>query len=289
MDAAKPSRTAWGVAFRRACHQLHDAPPLVLDDPIAVPILGAQTLPELQAAKKDLNNPGNLILRAWLVARSRYAEEKLAEAVAPTSGKPVTQYVLLGAGLDTFAHRNPHPNLRVFEVDHPATQAWKRQLVAAAQLPSQPSLTYVPVNFETEALSNRLAESGFNPDAPAFFSWLGVTMYLTREANLATLRAVAQLSSAGSELAFTYMESARLETPSPAFAEMQQQVTALGEPFLSGFDPNTIAADLAQCGFELVEDLSGADVLARYGRGNDPILFRPSSSHVALARVIAPE
>jgi methyltransferase (TIGR00027 family) len=187
MDAAKPSRTARGVALRRACHQLYDAPPLVLSDPVAVPLLGPEVRADLEAAKAQLNDPANLVLRAWLVARSRYAEDKLAEAVA----QGLNQYVLLGAGLDTFAHRNPHPHLRVFEVDHPATQAWKQQLVAAARLPPQHNLTYVPVDFETESLPERLAACGFNPDAPAFFAWLGVVPYLTLPAFRATLAYIA--------------------------------------------------------------------------------------------------
>src|SRR3981189_926972 len=114
MDEAKPSRTAPRVAMRRAAHQLYDAPPLILDDPIAVPILGDAYLPEVQRTATKLNKPFSVSLRAFLIARSRYAEDTLAHAV--TQG--VTQYVLLGAGLDTFAHRNPHPQLRVLEVAH---------------------------------------------------------------------------------------------------------------------------------------------------------------------------
>jgi methyltransferase (TIGR00027 family) len=259
MDAAKPSRTARGVAFRRACHQLYDAPPLVLSDPIAVPILGPEALPELEAAGKDLNDPANLVLRAWLVARSRYAEDKLAEAV--TQG--LNQYVLLGAGLDTFAHRNPHPHLRVFEVDHPATQAWKQQLVAAAQLPAQPSLTYVPVNFETESLPERLAACDFDPGAPAFFAWLGVVPYLTLPAFRATLAYIAARTP-GSGLVFDYSQPRsalpfREQIARDLFAA---RVARAGEPFQLHFTPHEVAKELSAL-FNL-EDLGAPELNALY-------------------------
>ena len=122
MEPAVPSKTALRVALRRAAHQLYDAHPLVLDDPIAVPILGDTYAEELRRTPTRPDRPFSVGLRAFMVARSRYAEDNLAQAVAAG----VTQYVLLGAGLDTFAHRNPYSQVRVFEVDHPATQQWKR-------------------------------------------------------------------------------------------------------------------------------------------------------------------
>ena len=132
---ARPSRTALGVAIRRASHQLYDSPPLVLDDPVAVPILGERYRPALKKAAESIHETFSVSMRAWLVARNRLAEDNLAQAVRCG----VRQYVLLGAGLDTFAHRNPHPGLQVFEVDHPATQQWKRanavQWIAGAFLP----------------------------------------------------------------------------------------------------------------------------------------------------------
>src|ERR1700677_1481736 len=130
METAAPSKTALRVALRRAAHQLYDAHPLVLDDPIAVPILGATYAEELRRTPTRPDRPFSVGLRAFLVARSRYAEDNLAQAV----GQGVTQYVLLGAGLDTFAHRNLYPQLHVFEVDHPATQQWKRDLLQTSKL-----------------------------------------------------------------------------------------------------------------------------------------------------------
>ncbi len=165
MEEARPSRTALRVALRRAAHQLYDAKPLVFDDPVAVAILGDAYGQELRRTPTRPDRPFSVGLRAFLVARSRYAEDMLARAVAAG----VTQYVLLGAGLDTFAHRNSYAGLRVFEVDHPATQQWKRELLEAGSLPAPQKLTYVPVDFERQTLSEELASAGFQEEVPAFF------------------------------------------------------------------------------------------------------------------------
>src|SRR5665213_2889961 len=175
MEQAKPSRSALRVAMRRAAHQIYDAKPLVFEDPIAVPILGDTYAEEVRRTPTRPDRPFSVSLRAFLVARSRYAEDNLARAVA----RDVSQYVLLGAGLDTFAHRNSYPGLRVFEVDHPATQLWKRQLLEAGGIAPPHRLTYAPVDFERESLPGQLLEAGFDPQAPSFFAWLGVVPYLT--------------------------------------------------------------------------------------------------------------
>src|SRR5713101_1581134 len=171
MQTATPSRTALRVALRRAAHQLYDARPLVFNDPIAVPILGTTYAEELRRTPTRPDRPFSVALRAFLVARSRYAEDMLARAVA----QGVTQYVLLGAGLDTFAYRNPYPHLRVFEVDHPATQQWKRDLLYQNSIPIPPTLIYAPLDFETQAfgtqsLPTQLRATGFNPQAPTLFA-----------------------------------------------------------------------------------------------------------------------
>ncbi len=187
MEEARPSKTALRVALRRAAHQLYDARPLVLDDPIAVAILGDTYAEELRRTPTRPDRPFSVSLRAFLVARSRYAEDTLARAVA----HGVTQYVLLGAGLDTFAHRNPHPQLHVFEVDHPATQEWKRELLVAGALPAPADLTYAPVDFERQSLREQLHAAGFDPAVPTFFAWLGVVPYLTLEAFRSTIAFIA--------------------------------------------------------------------------------------------------
>ena len=184
MQSSAPSRTALRVALRRAAHQLYDAQPLVLDDPIAVAILGDTYAEELRRTPTRPDRPFSVGLRAFLVARSRYAEDAVRRAVV----QGVTQYVLLGAGLDTFAYRNPYPQLRVFEVDHPATQQWKHELLEISDLTTPANLTYVPVDFERQSLSEQLQSAGFNEAVPTFFAWLGVVPYLTLEAFRSTDR-----------------------------------------------------------------------------------------------------
>jgi methyltransferase (TIGR00027 family) len=259
MQAAIPSRTALRVALRRAAHQLYDAKPLVLDDPIAIPILGQEYLPELHKTATKLHKPFSLALRAFLVGRSRYAEDKLAEGVM----RGVRQYVLLGAGLDTFAHRNPHPNLRVFEVDHPATQAWKRNLLATTSLPEPQSLTYVPVDFETQSLPQQLQLAGHDPSQPTVFALLGVVPYLTLSAFRATIAFVAAQPE-GSGLIFDYGQP-RAALPlleQLAHDSLAARVVLAGEPFQLFFTPRDAAAELAL--FYDVEDLGSHELNALY-------------------------
>src|ERR1700733_14197321 len=175
MQEGKFSKTAHRVAIRRAAHQLLDQPK-VLDDPLALRIIGTEAAEDLRSNPKE-HHAFSRAFRAFMAARSRYAEDELAHAVS----HGVTQYVVLGAGLDTFAYRNPHAGLRVFEVDHPDTQAWKRERLLAANIEIPSSLTFVPIDFEQQTLDGGLTNTGFDANAPAFFSWLGVTPYLTRE------------------------------------------------------------------------------------------------------------
>jgi len=264
---AFPSRTALRVALRRAAHQLYDAPPLVLDDPIAVPILGLHAA-ELdrtprpapgKAAPGKRERPFSIGLRAFLVARSRYAEDQLARAVS----LGVTQYVLLGAGLDTFAHRNPHPRLRVFEVDHPATQQWKRDLLAASALPTPPDLVYAPVDFETQSLPAQLLAAGHNPHLPSFFAWLGVVPYLTLPAFRATIATIAA-QPPGSGVVFDYGQPRHALPPPEQLAHdsLASRVQLAGEPFRLFFTPSEAAAELAA--FDRIEDLGAPEINARY-------------------------
>ena len=245
--------------MRRAAHQLYDAPPLVLDDPIAVPILGEEFLPEVHKTATKLHKPFSVALRAFLVARSRYAEGLLAHAIA----NGVTQYVLLGAGLDTFAYRNPHSELRVFEVDHPATQQWKRELLETNALPTPANLTYAPVDFEYETLPEQLVAAGFNPHTPTFFAWLGVVPYLTLPAFRATLSFIAA-QPAGSGVVFDYGQP---RSVLPFFEQLAHdslasRVQLAGEPFQLFFTPTEIAAELK--GFHNIEDLGSPEINARY-------------------------
>jgi methyltransferase (TIGR00027 family) len=262
MQQSTPSRTALRVALRRAAHQLYDAPPLVLNDPIAVPILGQEYLPELQKTVTKLEKPFSVGLRAFLVARSRYAEDNLARAVA----QGTTQYVLLGAGLDTFAYRNPYPQLRVFEVDHPATQQWKHELLATSGISIPENLTYAPVDFERQSLSEQLQSAGFNPTIPTFFAWLGVVPYLTLEAFQATINFVAsQPAGSGIVLDYGQPRSALPFLEKLAHDSLAARVRLAGEPFQLFFTPPEMAAEMTA--FRDLEDIGSSDINARYFAG----------------------
>jgi len=259
MEEARPSRTALRVALRRAAHQLYDARPLVLDDPIAVPILGDTYAEELRRTPMRPDRPFSVGLRAFLVARSRDAEDTLARAVA----QGVTQYVLLGAGLDTFAHRNPYQQLRVFEVDHPATQQWKRELLEISGLPAPANLTYVPVDFERQSLSDQLHSAGFNPAVPTFFAWLGVVPYLTLAAFRSTINFIAaQSHGTGVVLDYSQPRSALPFLEKLAHDSLSARVQLAGEPFQLFFTPSEMASELTA--FRDMEDIGSFEINARY-------------------------
>jgi methyltransferase (TIGR00027 family) len=256
MQTGKASRTAFSVALRRAAHQQADRPP-VLDDPIAAQLVGSATPRQWERAL----HPVAQDFRCFLAARSRFAEDRLAEGVA----HGIDQYILLGAGLDTFALRNPHPGLRVFEVDHPATQQWKRELLATAGLTEPASQTFLPVDFERQSLAEGLASSGFDPARPAFVSWLGVVPYLTLEAFRATAAAVGSLA-AGSGLCFDYCFPPEALTPARQriFARLSARVAEAGEPFRLFFTPEQLTAELERAGFARIRQTSTAELNRLY-------------------------
>ncbi len=281
MQESRPSRTALRVALRRAAHQLYDAKPLILNDPFAVPLLGSVYHDELKRTPQRPDRPHSIALRAWIVARSRFAEDTLASSVP--SG--VTQYVLLGAGLDTFSLRNPHPDVQVFEVDHPATQAWKRQLLAAAQLTLPPNAHLVPVNFERDRLAEALASAGFDCNAKTLFAWLGVVPYLTLGAFRSTLAFIAG-SVKGSGVVLDYGQP-RAVLPlreQLAHDSLAARVRLAGEPFQLFFTSGEMAAELA--GFSFVEDLGTEDLNERlFNLRSDALRLLGSAGRLVSARL----
>ena len=245
MQHGKSSRTALRVAIRRAAHQLVDHPP-ILDDPIAVRLIGLGHARDLERASHTVARD----FRCFMAARSRYAEDHLAQAVA--SG--LRQYVILGAGLDTFACRNPYPELRVFEVDFPATQDWKRWMLSQASIEPPANVTFVPLDFERQTLGDGLRQAGFDSAKPAFFSWLGVVPYLTLDAFRATLAFIGSLP-AGSGLAFDYAVPPHILTPQrrAVFNLLAGRLAAAGEPFRLFFTPDQIEKELRLAGLHRVE------------------------------------
>jgi methyltransferase (TIGR00027 family) len=228
-------------------------------------------------------------MRFFVVARSHIAEGALKLGVE-TRG--VAQLVVLGAGLDTSAYRNPFgERLRVFEVDHPATQAWKRRRLGEAGITIPNNIIYVPVDFELEILSEQLAEAGLNPDVRTFFAWLGVVPYLTKEVIGSTLRQIAAYPG-GSEVVFDYGEPRDRIDPAhrPKYEERAARVAAIGEPFLSYFDPDELHDELRTLGFERILDLDVPSIRIRLlGGATDSAVVpraasaRRSGGHVLFA------
>lgn len=266
LNEGRPSATALRVAMRRAAHQVLDSPK-VLDDPIALAIIGEQAARELAADNPHLGAVkarAARFMRAFIVARSRFAEDELALAVA----RGVKQYVVLGAGLDTFACRNPFPGVRVYEVDHPATQTWKRICLEKAQVTVPQTVEFAPVDFQNETFADALSRTQFRSDEPAFFSWLGVTMYLNPAAVFSTLRSIITLHAANGVVFDYSVPRASLNFLNKlALDVLSKRVAAAGEPFVGFFDPASLAHELRQMGYREVENLDADQINARYYAG----------------------
>ena len=274
MEKPAASRTAIATALMRAAHTRLDPAPLI-EDP-----WGDVLIPE-----SPLTDEALLGSRAYanVITRARYAEDALQAAVAAG----IRQYVLIGAGFDSFALRRPAfaAELQIFEIDSPATQVLKLERIRACGITLSDPVHFIAADLSQESVAAALTRSPFKSAQSTFFSWLGVTMYLTRAANLATLESIASCAPAGSELVFTYFDERLFQARSEAFGDLQNRVAALGEPFLSGFDPRELAATLEDCGLELIEDLNGADMAARYDREGKHGLGQATFSHIVHARV----
>ncbi|SFM61498.1 MULTISPECIES: class I SAM-dependent methyltransferase [Rugamonas] len=260
LDAGRPSRSALAVAMLRAAHQLLDGAS-VFADPLALAIIGPALAAQVRDEPARFDAGLGRVLRMAMALRSRVAEDELARAVA----RGVRQYVVLGAGLDTSAYRNGVADLRVFEVDHPATQVWKRGLLDAAGIAMPATLNLVPLDFERDTLGAALAGAGCRLDQPVFFSWLGVTLYLSDQAIFATLAQVAALP-AGSGIVFDYGVAPELLEPMARMGmqHIARKYAAEGEPWKSFFDPAELARRLHGLGFSALADSGAAELLARY-------------------------
>ena len=278
MRVGEPSHTARGAAAYRAIHQTLEGG-AIFSDPFAAKILDGETLARLDETAAD---PSLRPMRLFIAARSRFSEDTLAACVA----RGVRQIVVLGAGLDTFSLRNPHAGqgVRVFEVDYPATQGWKRERLKQAGLAVPSSLTFAPVDFERQNLADGLMAVGFQADRPAFFQWLGVVPYLTGDAISTTLDFIAGVPE--SEVVFDYAEPFENY---PADRRGNVMATAAmaasrGEPWLSLFDPVELSEMLRNKGFGIVEDLGLAGITGRfYGALKQGIVTGPGG-HVVRAR-----
>ena len=279
MKPHEPSRTALMIARQRAAHQVLDHGS-ILDDPLAMRILCEDEEDVLQFANA---HPLASIGRLFTAARSRIAEDALSRAVE----RGIRQIVILGAGLDTFALRNPHGarQIRIYEVDHPATQAWKRQRLADAQIALPPWLIFVPVDFERDDLGKTLVGAGFQQNSPAFFTWLGVVPYLTQDAIGTTLDYMASVRN--SEVVFDYMESPKAfsEDVRELIMKRTEHLEKIDERWASRFEPAGIAAILRSHGFRDIEDVSFQEIRSRFGRSVQGLAPGEAGFHVVHARL----
>jgi len=281
-QAAAPDSTAVRVALWRALHVEADAPPHVFDDTIGLRLAA----PEAGwRARPDMNPVFTGPFRASIVARARFIEDLVAEQ----AGCGVGQYVLLGAGLDTFAQRRPAlaSRLKLFEVDQPGHQAWKRRRLVELGYAIPDWLRFVPVDFEAgDAWWEKLPAAGFDPGLPAVVASAGVSMYLTRDAIAATLRRAAALA-AGSTFAMTFLLPLEMADPDmrPGLERGVQGAKASGTPFLSFFTPPEILAMAREAGFATVRHVSAADLTERYFTGRPDGLRPPNNAEELLVAV----
>lgn len=288
MHEVNPSKTALRVALRRAAHQVHDAKPLVFDDPLAVRILGEEYAEEVKRTPDSVKRPFSAALRAFMVTRARLAEDVLAAGMRELG---VRQYLVLGAGLDTFACRNPYAAVRVFEVDHPATQKWKKTMLKAAGIVPPESATFVAVDFEKDSLRARLKTAGFDERVPTVTAWLGVVPYLSAEGFRATMRLLARFE-AGSEVVFDYSQPREVLPPVEQLMHdsLSARVALAGEPFQLFFTPEQLAEELEWLGMRVVEDLDGAAMTARYLAGRkDGLVLRGKAGRICVAASVGAE
>jgi methyltransferase (TIGR00027 family) len=274
MEEGRPSSTAIGAAMDRAAHLFLDDYPKVFEDTFALALSGCTDenavrtgLAARSAALATLGGPdlAQVVLafaRALAIVRARYVEDELAEAIK----RGVAQYVILGAGLDSFAFRQRQVNtLRVFEVDHPATQAWKRARLHELNLAPPPNLAFVPLDFRKQSLIEGLSPFDYRPEMPGVFSWLGVIPYLTRDAIFDTLRAVASMAP-DTEIIFDYPPvSELLDDEGRRILHLVTKAAAMfSEPFLTLFQPVSLAEQVRELGFPEVWDLGEKELNARY-------------------------
>ncbi len=282
-DKQIPDNTAVRVALWRALHTEIDAPPHVLDDTIGLKLAAP---PESWRNRGDMHPMGTRLFRASIVARARFIEDLVLEQAK----QGVDQYVILGAGLDTFAQRHPEmgAKLSVFEIDQPETQKWKKQRLNELGYGIPDRLRFVPVDFEDgENWRHELHDAGFDDTEPAVVVSTGVSMYLTKEANAAALREIVHLAP-GTIFTMSFIlpfEMADADVR-PGLEMSAKGAAANGTPFISYFMPDEIMAMAKQAGFRKVQHVSADDLAARYFSGRDDGLRPPKNAEELLIATV---
>jgi methyltransferase (TIGR00027 family) len=258
------------AAARALCRE--DPQPWVLGDSFALELAGDAGISMLNVIRARLSRDQLMAFSRWVCVRSRVVEDLVQRALS----KGVQQYVILGAGLDSFAYRRVDllDRLRVFEVDHPASQRWKRERLEQLSIPTPKGLIFAPVDFESQSLIDGLVASGFEAEAPAVFSWIGVTMYLTTDAIRKTLRAVASCGH-GSQIVLTYNQPAStLDALSRTVGEtLADTIGQGGEPFISLFTPEAAQALVREEGFRDIQDYGGDEARRDYFQSREDVLI----------------
>jgi methyltransferase (TIGR00027 family) len=270
------------AASQRAAHQILDNPK-IFEDPLALRIIGAQAESKLRSGLVQFQKPAERDLRAFMAVRNRYAEDELARSIE----RGVCQYVILGAGLDTFAYRNRFPLLRVFEVDHLATQAWKRRRLEEAAIPIPASVTFVSVDFERQMMPDALRQSGFKGDELTFISWLGVVRYLNRDAFISVLSSIVSSMRAGSEvvLDFPFPPSPLQRLRQLAHRTIENWTFKNNGFRPTYYDPASLTCDFKRIGFADVQIFGPTEMNARYCRDREDGLRVPHRLCLVKARV----
>ena len=300
MEERQAGITALITAHARAYHATHDSPKIfddfladqiytpeehaLFDENLAINVKDID--PDLAAAQPDQATARVMQLHYAPVtlSRSRYSEDCLEEAI----GQGVQQYIILGAGFDTFAFRRPElaGRLQIFEVDHPVTQAQKRQRIAYAGWELPVHLHFIPIDFTKDSVPAALQPSSYRADSLSFFSWLGVTFYLSEVVVFDTLRAISAITAKGSSLVFDYMDADAFvpEKAGQRVQLMQKTAGMVGEPMKGGFEPQTLAGKLESAGFQLEENLGPAEIEVRYFQGRNDRYH--AFEHVHFARAV---
>jgi methyltransferase (TIGR00027 family) len=278
MERRGPGQTAISCALLRAAHDLLDDAPKILADSFARDLVGLGSDAELRKAlDADVyaRLPDFPRLRTVFALRSRYTEDELGMAVQ----RGISQYVILGAGLDSFAHRRGDLMhvLHVYEVDHLASQSWKRARLAELGIPVPPTLHYVPLDLRHATLRNGLAAGGVARDAKAFFSWLGVTQYLPRDVVLNTLREIVSAAAPGSELVVQFVVPPATLTREDAglVTALADIAASIGEPYQSFFEPEDLQDQLKQIGFDEIVHFGPEEATKKYLLGRTDGLRLP--------------
>ncbi len=302
MEADKASMTALSVAYLRAYHCKRQEPK-IFSDTVAWQLLTEderRSFNDILISELERNSPEQVTddpvatldravarypVTSLVVARSAISERRLREAIA----RGVDQYVIVGAGMDTFAFREPElcERIHVFEIDHPATQAFKRQRVTEARLELPAHLYFAPADFERDSVASALTNAPFDARRPSFFAWHGVTMYLTRNAISATLDSIRSVAAPGSEIVFDYLDECAFDPAkrSKETSDLFDLVASFGEPYVSGFEPEVLPSELAAHGFSLVEDVGPDEQARRFFAGRKDGMRPLEIARIAHARV----